>query len=217
MIKPDSNIHHGRNIKRIRELLGYKQEFLAIELDITQQFISEIERKEVINKKTLKKIADILQVPVEAIENLNDKKIVDFTNEFIKNVINNNEKVSEGKVIKYIREYLNIPVKEIALKLGISEQEILELENKKILDKETLTKIAEALHIPVEAIENFNDEGALNFVANTFNNHDNSSTITYQPTFNPIDKIVELYTEKEALYERMIQEKNTLIEKLLSK
>ncbi|WP_128332153.1 helix-turn-helix transcriptional regulator [Apibacter sp. HY039] len=126
-------------------------------------------------------------------------------------------KAHHGRNVKRLREILGIKQEVLADKLELSQQTVSKLENKEILDKETLTKIAEALHIPVEAIENFNDEGALNFVANTFNNHDNSSTISYQPTFNPIDKIVELYTEKEALYERMIQEKNELIEKLLSK
>ncbi|WP_317164169.1 hypothetical protein [Apibacter sp. B2966] len=96
------------------------------------------------------------------------------------------------------------------------------MEAKEEIEKETLEKIAQILKIPVEAIENFNDEGALNFIANTFNTHDTS--IGFTINFNPIDKIVELYTEKEdlykekqELYERMIQEKNELIERLLSK
>lgn len=50
------------------------------------------------------------------------------------------------------------------------------------------------LHIPVEAIKNFNEEAAFNFVANTFNSHDTSiGGLAYQCTFNPIDKLVELY------------------------
>jgi hypothetical protein len=56
-----------------------------------------------------------------------------------------------------------------------------------------------------------------NIVVNTVNNHDNAtgnSVFMYYPTFNPIDKIVQLYDENIALYERMPKEKNELLEKL---
>ena len=36
----------------------------------------------------------------------------------------------------------------------------------------------------------------------------------YNPTFNPIDKVIELYNEKNALYERMLKEKDSVIELL---
>ncbi len=44
-----------------------------------------------------------------------------------------------------------------------------------------------------------------------------NSVFMYYPTFNPIDKIVQLYDEKIALYERMLKEKNELWEKLTKK
>lgn len=123
------------------------------------------------------------------------------------------KKIHHGRNVKRLREMLGIKQEVLATDLNITQATMSKLEAKEEIEKETLEKIAQALKIPVEAIENFNDEGALNFIANTFNNHDNSSIIN----FNPIDKIVELYSEKEALYERMIQEKNELIEKLLNK
>ncbi len=127
------------------------------------------------------------------------------------------KKVHHGRNVKRLREMLGVKQDTLAVELNITQATMSKLEAKEEIEKDILQKIAQILKIPVEAIENYNDEGALNFVANTFNNHDNSSTISYQPTFNPIDKIVELYAEKEALYERMIQEKNELIEKLLNK
>jgi hypothetical protein len=78
-----------------------------------------------------------------------------------------------------------------------------------------LSKIAAVLKVPVEAIKNFDEQAAINIISNTFHNnsHDNSSfyssALNYQPTFNPIDKIVELY-------ERMLKDKNEMIEKLES-
>lgn len=35
--------HHRRNVKRIREMLGIKQEAMAIDLGISQQAISALE------------------------------------------------------------------------------------------------------------------------------------------------------------------------------
>lgn len=132
------------------------------------------------------------------------------------------KKVHHGRNIKRMREMLGVKQDALAVELHITQAGVSKLEAKEEIEKETLEKIAQILKIPVEAIENFNDEGALNFIANTFNTHDTSIGLTIN--FNPIDKIVELYTEKEdlfrekqELYERMIQEKNELIEKLLNK
>ena len=132
------------------------------------------------------------------------------------------KKVHHGRNIKRLREMLGVKQDALAVELHITQVGVSKLEAKEEIEKETLEKIAQILKIPVEAIENFNDEGALNFIANTFNTHDTS--IGFTINFNPIDKIVELYTEKEdlfrekqELYERMIQEKNELIERLLSK
>ncbi len=38
-------IHEGRNVKRIREILGIKQDALAFELGLSQQAISQLEQK----------------------------------------------------------------------------------------------------------------------------------------------------------------------------
>ena len=48
----------GRNVKRIREILGIKQETLATDLGFNQQKISLLEQKETIEPDLLKEIAD---------------------------------------------------------------------------------------------------------------------------------------------------------------
>ncbi|MEO3402389.1 helix-turn-helix transcriptional regulator [Mucilaginibacter sp. CAU 1740] len=72
------NIHHGRNIKRFREMLGLKQEALAIELgdDWSQRRVSLLEAKETIEDEILAQIAAILRVPVEAIKNFDEEKAI---------------------------------------------------------------------------------------------------------------------------------------------
>jgi len=131
-------------------------------------------------------------------------------------------KIHEGRNIKRFREMLGIKQETLALELGEdwTQSKVSHLETKDTIDSSILEQVAGVLKVPVEAIKNFDEEAAINIVANTVNNHDNAtgnSVFMYYPTFNPIDKIVQLYDEKIALYERMLKEKNELLEKLTKK
>jgi hypothetical protein len=71
---------------------------------------------------------------------------------------------------------------------------------KEVIDSELLAEIAKALKIPVEAIMNFDEEAVFNIIGNTY--HDQAASVYY--TFNPIEKLVELY-------ERLLREKEQRI------
>lgn len=77
-------IHQGQNVKRFRELLGIKQEGLAIELgeDWSQKRVSLLEAKELIEDEILAQVAAILKVPVEAIKNFDEQAAVTYFNSF---------------------------------------------------------------------------------------------------------------------------------------
>lgn len=128
------------------------------------------------------------------------------------------QKTHHGRNIKRLREMLGIKQEAIAIDLDITQQSVSELEQKEFIDDSTLKKVAKTLNVPVDAIKNMNDEATFNYI-NTFNDKVESSFLNnpINCTFNPIDKIVELYNEKEALYERMLKEKDELLEKLLNK
>lgn len=68
--------HHGRNVKRLREVLGVKQETLAISLGVSQQAVSKIEEKEVIDEEMLEQISKALKVPVDTIKNFSEEAAV---------------------------------------------------------------------------------------------------------------------------------------------
>jgi transcriptional regulator with XRE-family HTH domain len=129
-----NNIHHGRNVKRFRELLGWKQEALAYELgeEWNQKRISLLEAKETIEDNIIEQVAKILKVPVDA-------------------------------------------------------------------------------------IKNFTDEAVFNIIGNTVNNHDQAAFFNYYPTFNPIDKVIELFEENKKLYEQLLQSEREKIEILKGK
>jgi len=76
-----------------------------------------------------------------------------------------------------------------------------------------LQQIAALLKVPAEAIKNLDDETAVNIISNTFNDSSILNGINYYPTFNPIEKIIELY---EALV-KSEKEKVELLQKLLEK
>lgn len=76
----EKKIHQGRNIKRFREMLGIKQEGLALELgdDWNQRKVSLLEQKEEIEADLLKQVADVLKVPVEAIMNFDEEAAINI-------------------------------------------------------------------------------------------------------------------------------------------
>jgi len=121
-----------------------------------------------------------------------------------------------GRKISKIRELRGMKQETLAAELGISQQAVSKIEQSADVDGEALEKISKILGVPSDAIKNFNDDAVLNIISNTFTSQDTSTlnAINFQPSFNPIDKIVELYNEKIALLERLLQaekEKNELL------
>ncbi|WP_315816596.1 helix-turn-helix transcriptional regulator [Paraflavitalea speifideaquila] len=65
---PTRPVHHGNNVKRIREILRIKQEVLADTMGVSQQKISLLEQKEQIDSQQLEEIAKALNIPADLIE-----------------------------------------------------------------------------------------------------------------------------------------------------
>lgn len=74
----EQKIHEGKNVKRIREIMGLKQDALgqkcANKLD--QRRISEYENMWTIPEPTLQELADALGVTVEFIRSFNEEKAI---------------------------------------------------------------------------------------------------------------------------------------------
>ena len=73
-------VHEGRNVKRFREMLGIKQDALAADLgdDWNQQKVSLLEQKETIEPVILKRVSEIMKLPVEAFQNMTDDQAVNI-------------------------------------------------------------------------------------------------------------------------------------------
>ena len=126
-----------------------------------------------------------------------------------------NRTIHQGRNVKRFREMLGIKQDALAADLGDdwNQQKISLLEQKETIDPSLLQQVSAALKIPVEAIQNFDEENAVNIISSTFhdsavaNTFTESSQANFHCTFNPLDKMVELY-------ERMLQQQKEMIEKL---
>jgi transcriptional regulator with XRE-family HTH domain len=114
-----------------------------------------------------------------------------------------------GRKISRIRELRGMKQEALAAELGISQQAVSKIEQSAEVEEEALNKIAKILGVMPDAIKNFSDEAALNYF-NTFNDNSTGAFNNFNCTFNPIDKVVELY-------ERLLQSEREKIEILKSK
>jgi len=133
------------------------------------------------------------------------------------------QKIHQGRNVKRFREMLGIKQESLAFDLGEewNQKKISMLEQKDVIEDNLLKQISDALKIPVEAFQNFDEEKVVNIISNTFSDFkDGASAINIHPTFNPLKEVLKLHDEKIALYERMLKEKEEMMqrfEKLITK
>ena len=83
--KKNQTMHTGQKIAHVRKLRGVKQETVANELGISQAEFSNIENAEIVDDNILNQIAEILNVPSEAIKNFDESLAVYYINNKIEN------------------------------------------------------------------------------------------------------------------------------------
>ena len=125
--------------------------------------------------------------------------------------------IHQGRNVKRFREMLGIKQEGLALELGDewNQRKISLLEQKEEIEPELLEQVAKVLKVPVEAIRNFDEEAAINYI-NTFHDNSVSHVIGNHGTynFNPIEKWIEALDKNENLYERLLQSEKEKIELL---
>lgn len=121
------------------------------------------------------------------------------------------EPVFIGRKIERIRRLKGIKQDVLAADLGISRQSLSRIEQSDSIDDERLEQVAKALGVSIEAIREFDEDLPIHSF-NTFNAQ--CTGFNFNCTFNPIEKIVELYDallksqkEKIDLLESMAKQK----------
>ncbi|WP_324719907.1 helix-turn-helix domain-containing protein [Salinimicrobium sp. HB62] len=126
-----------------------------------------------------------------------------------------------GRKISRIRELRGMKQEALAAELGISQQSVSHLEQSESIEDEKLEKVARALGVTKEAIENFSEESIFHNINNFNDNSVNNGPLNnFYCTFNPLDKLVEAYDENKKLYERLVEaekEKVKYLEELLKR
>jgi len=131
------------------------------------------------------------------------------------------QKIHEGRNIKRFREMLGIKQDALAYELGEdwNQKKVSMLEQKETIDETLLEQIAAVLKIPAEAIQNFDEEKAVNLISCNFSDNAMFNNRIEVQNNNPLDQIIKLHDEKIALYERMLKEKEEMmlrLEKLIN-
>jgi len=123
-----------------------------------------------------------------------------------------------GRKISRIRELRGIKQEDLATQLGVSQKTVSRMEQSEVIEDDVLENIAKILGVTTDAIKNFSEEAVINYF-NTFNQSVSSSNFGHNNTctFNPIDKLVELFEENKKLYERLLQAEKEKIELLNKK
>ncbi len=103
----------GQKIKKLRELRNYTQTYMAIELDITQQGYSKIEKEGRLSVDQLDKIAAILKVESAYILNFNEEHLLRDSNHSAANTLGNRQEMKTNTDPKFYAEMIMLLRKEV--------------------------------------------------------------------------------------------------------
>lgn len=119
-----------------------------------------------------------------------------------------------GPKISRLRELRGMKQEALASALGVSQQTVSNMERSAEIEEDLLNQVSQILGVTPDAIRNFDEESVFNIINNFNDNSSNNGAIyAKECTFNPIDKVVELY-------ERLLEAEKSkieLLEKLLNK
>jgi len=124
-----------------------------------------------------------------------------------------NTRMHLGRKISRLRELRGMKQDTLALELGISQQSVSKLEQSEVIEDSTLEKIALVLGLPADSIRNFDEEKMIYNIQNNYENSNNTgANVGYQVTFNPLEKVIELYEENKKLYEMLLASEKEKVE-----
>lgn len=132
--------------------------------------------------------------------------------------------VNEGANVRKLRQILGIKQSAFAEKLGIDQSAVSRLESRRVIEEDTLLKIANIFNVSPKIIQELEENPLSVVVENTIfeSGSSNNGTVGYnekiENTIHPLEKIIELNKQTTELYERMValeKEKLALLEQLL--
>lgn len=112
---------------------------------------------------------------------------------------------------------LGLKQEALAFELGEewNQKRVSILEQKEQIQQDILDQVATVLKVPVEAIENFDEEKAIFNIQNNYEGANQSTGtigIFQNCNINPVEKWLEAMEENKALYERLLQSEKEKVE-----
>lgn len=125
--------------------------------------------------------------------------------------------IHQGRNVRRFREMLGLKQEAFAFELGEewNQKRVSILEQKEQIQQDILDQVAAVLKVPVEAIENFDEEKAIFNIQNNYEGANQSTGtigIFQNCNINPVEKWLEAMEENKALYERLLQSEREKVE-----
>lgn len=119
-----------------------------------------------------------------------------------------NKAIHQGHNIKRFREMMGIKQEALAMELGDdwNQKKVSRLEEKEIVEADILRQVAAILKVPEDVIKNFDEENAIFNIQHNYegSNIGANNALNSTFSFNPINKLFELFEENKKLYERLL-------------
>ncbi|RZJ71468.1 helix-turn-helix domain-containing protein [Flavobacterium sp.] len=132
--------HIGRNISRIRELLGIKQETLALSVGLSQQSVSVIEKNAFVDDEKVLLFADALQVSPNVLKNFDERKLLDYFDKLGNLSVENSIPIAQNELFHRLLEAFEANNRLHDEKYSLYER-LLETEKEKIRYLETIANL----------------------------------------------------------------------------
>lgn len=112
-----------------------------------------------------------------------------------------------GEKIRGLRRLKGIKQETLAKGLGIVQQNVSKMEQKKDIPLERLERAAQILGVSVDELQNFDERGLVN------NNFGEQRDVVHY-NINPLEKVTELYEELLKAKQEVMEAKDALIREL---
>src|SRR5882724_10396000 len=115
-----------------------------------------------------------------------------------------------GRNVKRLREILKIKQEVLAEQLGAewNQKKISLLETKDVIEPALLEQLAKAMKIPVEAIQEYDEESTINNIQNNYEGSHNQSNSSYHYCqVGLVDKRLDVLEEKIAELMKLLEKK----------
>jgi len=143
MKSPNAPIHTGRNISRIREIRGLKQDALAFAMGVSQQTVSVMENSQSIEDHKLEAVAKALEVSIDLLHSFSESSLIGYLKSCSSDINLQKSASDETRLLERLWEILQTNSRLQAEKESLYERLLqTEQEKSKFMEKLFISRIS---------------------------------------------------------------------------